>query len=74
MASMADRFAGFKVASVEHGGPVARGTVRRYLAEHAEAITEDEVRFKDGSSILRAAVTLPQRELEATRAAIVSRR
>ena len=52
--TQADRFADFMSDSAAHGPPIARGTVRRCLAEHAVEITGDEVRFADGSSIKRA--------------------
>jgi hypothetical protein len=52
--TQADRFADFMADSAAHGPPIARGTVRRYLATHAVEITGDEVRFADGSSIKRA--------------------
>jgi hypothetical protein len=50
----ADRFADFMAASAAHGLPIARATVRRYLAEHVVEITGDVVRFADGSEIQRA--------------------
>jgi hypothetical protein len=52
--TQADRFADFMAGSAAHDLPIARGTVRRYLAEHAVEITGDVVRFADGSSIERA--------------------
>jgi hypothetical protein len=52
--TQADRFADFMLDSAAHGPPIARGTVRRYVAEHAVEITGDVVRFADGSEIQRA--------------------
>jgi hypothetical protein len=50
----AERFARFIEDSIAHGGAVAKGTVRRYLDQHAEFIGDDVVRFRDGSEIQRA--------------------
>ena len=47
----AERFADFMAASRP---PIATGTVRRFLAEHAVEITGQLVRFDDGSEIQRA--------------------
>ena len=58
--TQADRFADFMSDSAAHGPPIARGTVRRYLAEHAVEITGDEVRFADGSNALTAHSTLAE--------------
>jgi hypothetical protein len=40
--------------SLKHAPPHARGTAQRFLAEHAVEITENVVRFRDGSPIQRA--------------------
>ena len=47
----AERFGDFMAASRP---PIATGTIRRYLAEHAVKVTDDVVRFRDESSIERA--------------------
>jgi hypothetical protein len=52
--TQADRFADFMASSAAHGLPIARGTVRRFLDEHAVEITGDVVGFTDGSEIQRA--------------------
>ncbi len=46
--------------SAAHGPPIARGTARRFLAEHAVEITGNVVRFADGSAIERADVLLAE--------------
>jgi hypothetical protein len=46
--TQADRFGDFMAAEIKHGGAVARGTVRRFLDEHAVEITANVVRFRDG--------------------------
>jgi hypothetical protein len=58
--SQADRFADFMADSAAHGPPIARGTARRFLAEHAVEITGNVVRFADGSAIERADVLLAE--------------
>lgn len=52
--NQAERFADFMADSAAHGPLIARGTVRRFLAEYAVEIRNDVVRFADGSEILRA--------------------
>jgi hypothetical protein len=52
--TQAERFADFMADSIAHGGPVAKGTVRRHLDQHAEFIGETTVRFRHGSEIQRA--------------------
>jgi hypothetical protein len=56
--TQAERFADFIADSIKHGGAVAKGTVRRYLDQHAEFIGDDVVRFQDGSEIQRADLSL----------------
>jgi hypothetical protein len=43
--TQADRFADFMADSAAHGLPIARGTVNRYLSEHAVEVTAAVVRF-----------------------------
>jgi hypothetical protein len=52
--TQADRFGDFMATQIAQGGAVAKGTVRRYLDQHAEFIGADVVRFRDGSEIQRA--------------------
>jgi hypothetical protein len=49
--TQAERFDDFMAASRP---PIATGTVRRFLDEHALEVTADVVRFRDGSEIQRA--------------------
>jgi hypothetical protein len=56
--TQADRFADFIAESAKHAPPHARGTVRRFLEQHAEFIGDDVVRFRDGSAIARADLAL----------------
>jgi hypothetical protein len=58
MKSHAERFADFMAESIKHGPPVATGSVRRYLDEHAVHIGRDVVRFADGSEIARSECSL----------------
>jgi hypothetical protein len=52
--TQAERFANFMADSAAHGPPIARGTARRALDEHAVEITAGVVRFRDRSEIQRA--------------------
>jgi hypothetical protein len=54
----ADRFADFMADSIKHGPPIATGTVRRNLDEHAVNVGRDVVRFADGSEIARSECSL----------------
>jgi hypothetical protein len=52
--TQAERFANVMADSLKQGLPIALGTARRFLDEHAVEITADVVRFRDGSEIARA--------------------